>query len=144
MGLFPTYIEQNVELKAVEKHAVPKEYEIDFKSGQLTGRIVEGKEAIQVWVWLALQIPRYRHSIYSWDYGNEFEELIGQGYTEEYIEAEAKRMTSDCLLINKNIQSITGFSVSMENSSLTISFTANTIYGSIEFLDQAVARPEAV
>lgn len=144
MGLFPTYIEQNVELKAVEKHAVPKEYEIDFKTGQLTGRIVEGKEAIKVWIWLALQIPRYRHSIYSWDYGNEFEELIGQGYTEEYIEAEAKRMTSDCLLINKNIQSITGFSVSMENSSLTISFTANTIYGGIEFLDQAVARPEAV
>ena len=141
MGLFPAYVENDVTLKTDEKQIIPKEYEIDFKTGQLTGRIVEGKEAIKVWIWLVLQTPRYRYYVYTWDYGNEFEDLIGQGYTEEYIGAEAQRMTEECLLVNEHIQSISDFGVSMEGDTLTVSFTANTIYGGIEFKDQAIARP---
>lgn len=144
MGLFPSYIENDITLRAKEKPVVPKEYGIDFKTGQLTGKIVEGKEAIKVWIWIALQTPRYRYYVYTWDYGNEFEDLIGQGYTEEYIEAEVQRMTEDCLLINENIQGISHLNVSMEGGILTVSFTANTIYGNIEFNDLEIARPAAV
>lgn len=144
MGLFPTYIEDNVAgVEKQEENQVPKEYEIDFKTGQLTGNIVEGIEAIKIWIWLALQTPRYRYYVYTWDYGNEFEDLIGQGYSEEYIEAETKRMTEDSLLINKNIQGITNFAVNMENDTLTISFVANTIYGNVEFVEQEIAKPIA-
>lgn len=140
MGLFPAYIENDQTIEKNKTRATPKEYEIDYKTGQLTGRTVEGLEAIKVWIWLVLQTPRYRYYIYTWDYGNEFEDLIGQGYSEEYIEAEAQHMTEDCLLINENIQSITGFSVNMENEQLTVSFTANTIYGAIQFNDEKIAR----
>ena len=140
MGLFPTYIESDAITEETQESKIPKEYEIDFKTGQLTGRIVEGAEAIKVWIWLVLQTPRYRYYIYSWDYGNEFEELIGRGYSEEYINAEAQRMTEDCLLINEHIESITDFSVGMENDQLTISFTANTIYGTIQFDNEKIAR----
>ncbi len=142
--LLPAYIEDDEGIEELkEETKTPKEYGIDFKTGQLTGEIVEGKEAIKVWIWLALQTPRYRYYIYTWDYGGEFEDLLGQAYTEEYIEAEAQRMTEDCLLVNENIQSITEFSVNMASDTLTISFTANTIYGNIEFVNQAIARPEA-
>lgn len=138
MGLFPAHIENSAVSTAGKQRIVPKEYEIDFATGQLTGRIAEGKEAIKVWIWLALQVPRYRHYIYTWDYGSDFEELIGQGYTEEYIAAETQRMTEDCLLVNKYIQGITGFCINMAGTTLNISFTAETIYGDIEFRDQAV------
>lgn len=142
--LLPAYIEDDEELEVIEEETKPpKEYGIDFQTGQLTGGIVEGKDAIKVWIWLALQTPRYRHYIYTWDYGNEFEDLIGQGYTEEYTEAEAQRMTEDCLLVNENIQGITDFSISMAGDTLTISFTAETIYGDIDFNNQAVAKPAA-
>lgn len=140
MGLFPAYIENDMVSQTKKKQTVPKEYEIDFKTGQTTGRIVEGKEAIKIWIWLALKIPRYRHYIYTWDYGNEFEDLIGRGYTGEYIEAEAQRMTEDCLLINENIKSITEFRADMADDTLTISFTANTVYGGIAFQDETIAR----
>lgn len=144
MNLLPAYIEDGDEIEEMEEVIKPpREYGIDFKTGQLTGEIVEGKEAIKVWIWLVLQTPRYRYYIYTWDYGNEFEDLIGKGYTEEYTEAEAQRMTEDCLLVNENIQNITEFSVNMEGSALTVSFTANTIYGEIEFRDEAVAGPAA-
>lgn len=139
MGLFPAYIENEILSETIKQPAIPKEYEIDFKSGQLTGDIVEGLEAIKVWVWLALQVPRYRYYAYTWDYGSEFEDLIGQGYSNGYIESESRRMTEDCLLINPDIQSISDFHVSVEKDTLTISFTVNTVYGDIEFQNQAVA-----
>ncbi|MCI9181095.1 MAG: DUF2634 domain-containing protein [Lachnospiraceae bacterium] len=144
MGLFPSYIENEVIVKEKKKQIVPKEYEIDFNTGQLTGRIVEGKEAIAVWIWLVLQTSRYRYYIYSWDYGNEFEDLIGQGYGKEYVEAVTRKMTEDCLLVNEDIQSISDFRVNIGLNTLSISFTANTIYGGIEFKDQAIAKPAAV
>ena len=46
MSLLPTYIEDDEELEQQEESQTPKEYEIDFKTGQLTGNIVEGLEAI--------------------------------------------------------------------------------------------------
>lgn len=141
--LLPAYIEEDEEIEEQkEEIKQPKEYGIDFKTGQLTGGIVEGKEAIKVWIWLALQTPRYRYYIYTWDYGNELEDLIGQGYTDEYIEAEAQRMTEDCLLINEHIQGITEFHADRTGGTLTITFTANTIYGDIEFKNYAIAGLE--
>lgn len=143
MGLFPAYIENSIQSRTMKNRVIPKEYGIDFETGQLTGKIVAGLEAIKVWIWLVLQTPRYRYYIYTWDYGNEFENLIGQGYTEEHIESEAKRMTEECLIVNKNIQGITKFNIKMTATTLTVSFTVETIYGNIEFQDQAIARPTA-
>jgi hypothetical protein len=141
MSLFPTYIENDEELETeIEETKSPKEYEIDFATGQLTGKIVEGLAAIKVWIWLVLQTARYRYQIYSWDYGNEYEDLVGQGYTEEYIETEALRLTEDALLVNENIQSITDFSATLNNEKLTISFTANTIYGEIVISNHEVSK----
>lgn len=134
MSLLPTYIEDDETLEEQEDELkTPKEYGIDFSTGQLTGKIVTGAEAIKVWIWLALQTPRYRYHIYTWDYGHEFEDLIGQGYTDEYIEAEAQRMTEDCLLINEHIESIKDFAISNENGTVAFCFTANTLYGEIPF-----------
>ena len=141
MELLPTYIADDEELDGLEEEErAPKEYGIDFKTGQLTGEIVEGKEAIKVWIWLALQTPRYRHYIYTWDYGSEAGDLIGQGYSEEYTEAEAQWMVEDCLLVNEAIEGISDFSTSIEGSTLSISFVANTIYGDVSFQGQEAVR----
>lgn len=132
MSLFPTYIETDNEVESeAENKDIPREYEVDFETGQLTGRIVEGLEAIKVWIWNVLHIPRYRFMIYSWDYGNELEELIGIGYSEEYIETEAKRMVEECLLVNEYINSISDFSIAIKNEKVNMSFIAETIYGDI-------------
>lgn len=108
---------------------MPKEYGIDFKTGNMTGKIVEGIEAIKVWVYLVLKTTKYRYWGYSWNYGNELEDLIGKQYSKEYINSEAKRMLEDCLLINENIISISNVETSMLNDKLTISFNINTKFG---------------
>ena len=89
---------------------------------------------------MVLQIQRYRFFIYSWDYGNEYEEFIGKIRTEEYIKSEARRMTEECLLVNENIKSINDFEINIKDDFLTISFTANTIYGNIGFLETKVLK----
>lgn len=138
MNLFPTYLMESLQ-KQTKNIRIPREYEIDFKTGQLTGRIVEKKEAVKMWIWLALQVPRYRFFIYSWDYGCDYEELIGKVRTKEYIKSETRRMTEECLLINEDIKSISNFSAHIEGDDLLVSFTAHTVYGSVLFQDIKVA-----
>lgn len=132
MSLFPTYIEEDQELESyIEETQTPREYEIDFDTEKLTGKIVEGLEAIKVWIWLAMRTARYRYYIYSWDYGNEIEDLIGTGYTDEYIQSEVERIIEDTLLINENILSVTDIEVTRENDKISANFTANTLYGEV-------------
>lgn len=115
-----------------DTNVVPREYEIDFESKRLTGKIVEGAEAIKIWIYLVLHSPRYHHVIYSWDYGNELEDLIGFSHTLEYLEIESKNAIEDCLSVNENIIAIENFTASLEGDCLNISFTAVTIYGEVE------------
>lgn len=128
---FPFDVE-DLEIETEEEEETPREYEIDFSTGELTGRIVEGLDAIKVWIYLALRVPRYRHVIYSWDYGNELETLVGQGYTQDHLELEVNRMLEEALLINENILSIDNLEVTQESDKISVSFTANTLYGEVD------------
>lgn len=123
---FPFETEENTIAETV---ADPVEYEMDFATGQLTGKVVTGLEAIKTWTYLALSTSRYRHLIYSWDYGNEIEDLIGQSVTKEYLDTEIPRIISDCLTVNPHIKSISGIELVFKNDKLTGSFTINTDYG---------------
>lgn len=107
-----------------------KEYEIDFATGQLTGRVVEGLKAILMWAWMALQTTRYRYYIYSWDYGQEFEEYIGKGYSDEHLNLEMQRIIEECLMVNEHIAGIDNYEFSKnEKGEIIISFSIMTDYG---------------
>lgn len=94
---------------------------------------VTGKEAVKVWIWKALHTARYRYEIYTTDYGSEFESLIGQAYTPQLKEAEAPRYLRECLLINPYITAVKNISVSFADACLSVSGTAETIYGEVTF-----------
>ena len=68
MSILPSFMQTQIAERTQTANAIiiPKEYGIDFNTGQLTGRIVEGIEAIKVWVWLCLRTQRFRYPIYSW------------------------------------------------------------------------------
>jgi uncharacterized alkaline shock family protein YloU len=51
--------------------------------------------------------------------------------TNEYLEAEAKRFISECLLINENITSVSDLKVTAEGDTVTIEFKINTPYGEV-------------
>ena len=84
MSILPTFMQTQIETQTQISSVieVPKEYGLDFETGQLTGEIVEGIEAIKVWIWLCLHTQRFRWPIYSWDYGADLEQYIGQSITD--------------------------------------------------------------
>lgn len=110
----------------------PTDYEIDFTTGELTGRVITGLPAIVQWIRLTLSTDRYYFNQFSWDYGSELETLIGQEYSQETTASEVARMVTDALSTNPDIDSVSDFDVVMENDHMTVTFTVNTIYGSEE------------
>lgn len=127
MSLFPFMIQE----EQITTPTTHKEYEFDFNTGQLTGKILEGKEALKMWIYKTLLTPRYIYPIYSWDYGQDLEELIGQGYETDFIKSEVERRIQECLMINTHIKGCHSFDISLVNDTLQISFTVNTTFGEV-------------
>ena len=136
MSLFPfvTYKED-----IVKNNSFPLYREIawDFKrdipileNGDF--KIVEGNEAIKVWVYKALLIPRYNYSIYSWNYGSELMDLIGKAYTPQLTKSEAKRYIEEALKINPYILEVNVIDTDFKDSVLSANVKITTIYGESE------------
>lgn len=130
--MFPFDENEEVEIDEEEESYIPREYEIDFKTGQLTGKILEGNAAIATWCWMALKTNRYQFYIYSWDYGSEFSELIGKNYSKAFLQTELERMVKDCVLENPYIEDIEEFSFEQDEEKLCIKFTIITEFGEEE------------
>ena len=137
MSLFP-FISNNVdEVKVDNSFPLYKEVAWDFEkdtpileNGDF--KIVEGNNAIKVWVYKALLTPRYNHSIYSWDYGSELMDLVGKAYTPSLTKEEAKRYIKEALLINPYILEVTVVDTSFNNGLLSADIKIVTIYGESE------------
>ena len=116
---------------------IPKEYGINFKTGQLTGKIVEGKEAIKVWIWNCLKTQRFRYPIYSWDYGADLEQYIEHTVSEEYLNTDGESEIKEALMVNPYIEGISDFSAEVQKEHLTLSFKVETKFGEME-VEQSV------
>ena len=132
--MFPFDIDEDDELiiEEEETRSEPTDYEIDFTTGELTGKIITGLAAVIQWIRLALETERYFYNQFSWEYGSEIKTLIGQSFSEEYITSEVQRMVTDALSTSEDIDSISSLEVAMNGDSLRVDFTVNTPYGSGE------------
>lgn len=93
---------------------------------------VTGAEAVRVWCWKALQTPRYRYAVYTWDYGSELEELIGQAFTADVKRSEAMRCVREALLVSPYVTGVGEIAVTFAGDTLTVQCTVSTIYGEVE------------
>lgn len=143
MSIFPANadinIEEETEIENIkEEFPVFREYKINFSSGELITNdhekniIVEKDEALKIWIWKVLQTSKNKWKIYSNNYGNELETLIGKGYSKELVDSEVSRYLEECLLANPYIKSIENINVDFEGSKLTINVKTKTIYGEVE------------
>ena len=137
MSLFP-FISNNVdEVKIDNSFPLYKEVAWDFEkdvpiveNGDF--KLIEGNEAIKVWAYKALLTPRYNYSIYSWDYGSELMDLIGEAYTPALTKEEAKRYIKEALLINPYILEVDVLDTTFKNDLLSADIKIVTIYGESE------------
>lgn len=99
-------------------------------NGNRIAGFIDDIEAVKQAVEAILSTERYQYYIYSWDYGVEFEELIGEDPA--YCCPEISRRIQDALLQDERITSVDGWHFEQEGHSITVSFTVHSIYGDIE------------
>lgn len=91
--------------------------------------IASESKALKSWAERALIVNRYKHVMYSFGHGAEFENLIGKTYNKRVINAEAERYARECVMTNEYINGIEDFNIEFDNTTLYVSFTINTDYG---------------
>lgn len=115
------------ELLTLEEEEQPGlTYALDIESGRIRGK-VDGLEAIRQAVYLILSTERYDFLIYSWNYGVELKNLIGQ--PRDYAFSEIKRVITEALTQDDRINAVDGFDFSVEKKTVLVSFVVHSIYG---------------
>lgn len=141
MSLLPSYVQNTItslQADQTRNAVMRREYGVDFDSGQLTGQMVTGREAVKVWVWKCLMTERFRYPVYAWIYGSELDSYIGKAITQEFINTDIRLALTDALLINPDIVDVKDFSGSIDKDILRISFTVETIYGDVDIIDYEI------
>lgn len=91
---------------------------------------VDGIEAMKQAIYLILNIERYEWLIYSWNYGVELAELIGQPLA--YAIPETERRITEALLQDDRIKLVYGFDFErIGKDKLLVTFKVDTIYGTL-------------
>lgn len=99
---------------------------------------VDEEEALRQAILKIIHTERYEYEIYSWDYGIELQDLIGEQIP--YVMSEIKRRIEDALTADERIDSVEDFTVEqVEKRALYITFTVITTEGEkIEGLETEV------
>ena len=85
-----------------------------------------------MWIWKAIKTARRRHDIYTWAFGCEAEELVGQPFTPAVKESEAVRYIREALMPNPYIRDVRRVDVAFSGMQLIITCIVSTIYGEVE------------
>ena len=121
----------NIEIDDEEfEEEIEPSYTYAINEDRISGYI-DGKEAIKQAIYLIINTERFEYIIYSWDYGIELQDLIGESIS--YVKSEVKRRITEALICDDRIYSIDDFIFEqLSKRILLVKFTANTIYGSVD------------
>lgn len=106
--------------------APSKTYRIDFDRGCIVG-VTDGLEAVKQAVRKILLTERYRHLIYTPDYGAELDGLIGK--SQAYVRSELKRRVTEALTQDDRVLDVVDWDIRFEGETAYASFTVVSIFG---------------
>lgn len=111
----------------------------EVANGRIGGKI-DGQDAMIQAISKIMETERSVYPIYSEDYGNDLDELIGKNF--DFVETEIERVLEEAL---EEDDRVTGVSVDAieetESASLLVTATVSTIYGDLE-VTQEVDSPD--
>ena len=108
-----------------------KTYRLDLDGKRIRGS-VDGLEAVKQAIDKALRTARYKNLIYDSDYGSELLSVMLSQGTREMIETSFPKLIEEALSGDARILGVSGFSYEYGKDSVTVRFTAETIFGSVE------------
>ena len=81
-------------------------------------------------IYCILNTERYQYMIYSWNYGIELIDLIGEPVS--YVIPELKRRIIESLTWDERITDVDDFSFDVSKGKIHCKFTAYTVYGEVQ------------
>lgn len=106
-----------------------KDFALDISNEKING-VVEQLEQVRQSIYFILNTERYEHLIYSWDYGVEFADLIGQPHS--YVIPEVERRVTEALLQDDRISAVSDFVFEKSKNKLHVTFVVSTIFGDVK------------
>lgn len=98
-------------------------------SGVCIRGTVNDLEALGQAIRKRLSTQQFEYPIYSFNYGVDWRDLIGQD--QEYIRAEMQRMIRETLQQDDRISDVSGFAYEFKGSSCVCSFEVSSIFGQL-------------
>lgn len=126
---------QSREERFVEVKPAPlpsRTYMLDFESGQIKEKIIDGQEAIRQSIQKAVLTARYRYLIYNSQYGCEIETLLGQDISPQLLHSEITRVITEALKEDDRVRAVEQFQIERDSDKLFVIFTVITAEGAIE------------
>lgn len=104
-------------------------HKLNYEKETVSG-FIDGLKAVKQAIYKILNTERYRHVIYSWNYGVELEDLFGM--PKPYAYPEMERRITEALLQDDRVTAVDGFSFTSQKGSVTAAFTVHTVFGELE------------
>ncbi|TGE37636.1 DUF2634 domain-containing protein [Desulfosporosinus fructosivorans] len=108
-------------------------WKLDANKDRIVGKI-DGLEAVMQASYKILLTPRFRHLIYSANYGSELEKLIGSNPV--FVQSEITRMIREALTQDDRISAIENVQTTVLGDSLAVKFTVISSYGSFDMTQE--------
>ena len=105
-----------------------KTYSLDFNVGEI-GSFVDGLTAIEQAIIKIINTSRFKHPIYSFNYGCEIQDLIGMDLTDGFLRSELERMIVEALEYDDRIDKVHSFDITTTGDNIYISFQVDTVEG---------------
>lgn len=133
-----TELEFNTEQIPEDLPKMGKSFLYDFDKGDFVLRngklvVVEGIEALKMWILKAIKTERYRFRIYDeTGYGTTIEDLIGTNLPRAFVESEIKREVTSSLTNHQLIENIINWSFVRDGKWMLIKFEVVTVDGAFD------------
>jgi len=91
--------------------------------------LAAGLDNLRQWIYKAVKTPRYRYIIYTHQFGNEYEDLIGQSSSYKGFESLVAKLMRESLLFDDRIVNVTDMIVNRDtdnSNALIVSFKVVT------------------
>lgn len=133
MNIFPDITNQTIKNTKSEKEIeYGAEICMDYNTGKIVledgePKVCNGIDALKIWIEKTLKTNRYYWPIYSWFYGSEVTDIIGQSLNSGITEAEVKRVVREALIYDTRIKDVRNFRISKVKDTLNIEFKVDTM-----------------
>lgn len=124
MATLPSGVDSSTQ---IEVTAQPSLTWIINKETNQVSSMEDGIESVRQAVRIMLDVSRYHYQIYTSNFGEELNSLVGK--PEDYIESELPRLVKEALSVDDRIISVNNFSFRSNGDELLVTFEVKCVYG---------------